>query len=200
MKDRDIELIKQNISRDRRRRYLYLNKDNTSGLQIFENELKKMAIVKNTYLWAMMAFILPFGIFRQAIIPSALLAIAIFVIGQAYLKFIFLKNRTEVKLTETEFNNLNNPEMLKARRNHQFSLILIPLLMLLIIFSMMYDEKTPLVGFDQTFAKFAMAVMFATSGMGFPKFLELHKLYKKYKLPKSTEEDNEKNKNKKNKK
>lgn len=184
MKDRDIELIKQNVLRDRRRRYLYLSKDLSSGLQIFENELKKIAIAKNTYLWAMMAFIVPFGIFRQAIIPSALLAVFIYIVGQSYLNFVFLKNRTEVKLTETEFNNLNHPDMLKARRNHQFSLILIPLLIMLIIFSMMYDEKTPLVGMDIMIAKLGMAVMFAIAAMCVPKFLKLFKEYNLVKLPK----------------
>ena len=56
MENKETDLIKDNIIKDRRRRYLYLSKDRTSGVQVMEQELAKFALLKKMSMWPLLVF------------------------------------------------------------------------------------------------------------------------------------------------
>lgn len=176
--DKETDLIKDNIIKDRRRRYLYLSKDRKTGLQIMEQELPRVTILKKMSMWALLVFIVPFGIFKQSLTLSLALAMIVYFAGTLYLRLIVLKNRNEITLTETELNKLNQPAIIKAERSNLLSEILIPTLVVLIIISRALDVKSPLSSMDATVAKIVSAALIAYSVYLLPSYFKLRKRYK----------------------
>ena len=176
--DKELDLIKDNILKDRRRRYLYLSKDRKSGLQIMEPELALISILKKMPMWAVLVFIIPFGIFKLSLTMSLLIAGLVLLLGTLYFHLIVLKNRHVVELTQSEFDKLNKPEFIKAQKSNALSELLIPIFLILIVVSRALDVKAPLSPLDLTVAKVSIALFAAYSVYIIPKYLKFSKEYK----------------------
>lgn len=179
--EKETDLIKDNIIKDRRRRYLYLSKDRQSGLQVMESELPKFTILKKMSLWAVLVFIIPFGIFKLSLTLSLGLALAVYFAGTLYFNLVVLKNRTSIALTPTELTKLDREDLIKAERSNSLSEVLVPLFVVLIIVSRAIDPKAPLTGADTTIAKLAIAFLTAYAVYLFPTYLKHRKRYKQFK-------------------
>lgn len=176
---KETDLIKDNILKDRRRRYLYLSKDHKSGLQLQESELPKFSILGKMSMWSVMIFIIPFGIFKLSLTLSFSIALITYLAGTLYFKIVVLKDRNAIELTETELKKLKDPELIKAQKSAALSEILIPIFLILIIVSRLLDIKSPVSDLDMNVGRFAMAAFAAYSAYLTPKYLKLRKASKK---------------------
>lgn len=130
-----IDLLRSNMIRDRRRRYLYLKSNKKEGYQIMEFELKFMHYYTSRHLFGTMIFLVPFGIFKINTFISVALTLA-FVLGlEIYFRFFFLKNRPVLDLTEKELKLIESLEALDIMRSEALSRALMSLLMVFIMFS-----------------------------------------------------------------
>lgn len=178
MDKREIELIKQNIFKDRRRRYLYLSKDYTSGLQINEHELKLYSTLKSAYLIALLLFLALFAIFRQSLVLSTLLSAAIMIGASLYLKLVFLNNRNEIKLSEMDQERAHAPEFLKALESHNLTKVILPIGLGLIVFLRLLEANNPLPKLDYELARFLVLFSITYAMMYVPQYLRSRKLRK----------------------
>lgn len=178
MENRETDLIKDNIIKDRRRRYLYLSKDRTSGVQVMEQELGKFTLLKKMSMWALLIFLIPFGILKQSLSVSLIIGLSVYVAGTLYFHLLVLKDRTEIKLTQTEFDKLNSPELIKAERNNILGEIMIPLLVILILFSRALDIKNPITDFEMTVTKLCIAALLGLAAYKVPSYMKFRKRYK----------------------
>lgn len=178
MENKETDLIKDNIIKDRRRRYLYLSKDRTSGVQVMEQELAKFTLLKKMSMWALLIFLIPFGILKQSLSVSLIIGLSVYVAGTLYFHLLVLKDRTEIKLTQTEFDKLNSPELIKAERNNILGEILIPLLVVLILFSRALDLKNPITELEMTITKISIAALIGLAAYQVPSYMKFRKRYK----------------------
>lgn len=130
-----IDLLRSNMLRDRRRRYLYLTPDKKQGYQIMEFELKFMHYYTSRHLFGIMIFLIPFGIFRVNAFISVGLAAAVLLALEIYFRVFFLKNRPKLDLTEKELDLINSLDGLDIMRSEALTRALMSILLVFIMFS-----------------------------------------------------------------
>lgn len=159
MNDQDLQLFKDGVIKDRRRRYLYLSKDKSTGKHIPERDLKKFNLLKSNQLLALLVFIVPYGIFRLDLVYSALAAIAVYGAMWFYLEFVLMKNYQVIKVVDADLEkteSLPYQESLQANALVNFMVSLSVLA--IIIINQIQD------GFNLMYGLFAIVLMIVVAG------------------------------------
>lgn len=149
------DYLKMNMIKDRRSRLLYLINNNTEGYQIMEYEMTFMNLYTSRFLFALMIFLIPFGMFKKNILLSLGLAILVIAGFEIYFRFFFIKNRPIIKLTEKEFDIMNSKSGRKALSSERFTHGLVTVFVVLILFSSLIDPANTL----KTYEKFSTQVL-----------------------------------------
>lgn len=178
MDKREIELAKQNILKDRRRRLLYINTDQTSGQHIPDSDMKIYSTLKNSNLIGLLIFLLIFGIFGQSITLAMLIMVSIIVVANAYLMFVFLPKRSTIKLNQADINKMNSVDFLKAREANTFSQITILFVLSLMILLRLFDVNKPLTGLDLQVARFGTIFLMTYAAVLVPRLFKIRKARK----------------------
>lgn len=170
----DEQLFNMGLIRDRRRRYVKVNLKTQSGLHIPDKAMRMYTFLSGKRLFIYLVFVMSLGMLKTSM-SVALLMTAIALIGfMAYEKFVFYKDKTEIKLTEQDIRILESKDYIKARRSDSFTeLFLVAMVILLILFNAKQEE---------TINQIAMYAMLAISiyNLAF-NALEWLKFNKKYK-------------------
>lgn len=175
MDKREIELVKQNILKDRRRRLLYLNPEMTEGKHIMEQDMKFFSTLKNGSLIGLLIFLVLFGILAQSLTLSLGIMLFLMIGSYLYLNFVFLPKRKTIKLAEQDIEKTKSYDFIKALEANRLSQIIIVLVLALMIFMRLLDTKKPLVGFDFQLARFCIIYLFTYAAVLMPKFIRLRK-------------------------
>lgn len=175
MDKREIELAKQNILKDRRRRLLYLSPDKKTGHHIPESDMRLFSTLKNSNLIGLLVFLLIFGILGKSIILGLGLMVLIIGIAQAYLKFVFLKNKPVIKLAEQDIQKIQSVDYIKAMEANKLSQIIILVVLALMVILRAIDPVNPLVGLDSDAARLSIVVFMTYAAVLVPGYFRLRK-------------------------
>lgn len=157
------DYLKMNMIKDRRSRLLYLINNNKEGYQIMEYEMTFMNLYTSRFLFALMVFLVPFGMFKKNILLSVGLAFLVIAGFEVYFRLFFIKNRPIIKLTEKEFAIMHSDTGHKALRSQKFNHALIFIFVVLILFSSLIDPNLTLKTYEKFLTQFLMAVTFVYS-------------------------------------
>lgn len=178
MDKREIELAKQNIFKDRRRRLLYLNKEKTEGHHISDNDMRLFSTLKNGDLIALLIFLVIFGIFGQNLILALGFLVGISLVATLILNLVFLPKRNMIKLNETDLKRLQSHDFLKALEAGELSKIIIFVVLSLMILLRFMDTNKPLTGLEFEVARFSVIFFITYAATKLPGYLRLRKARK----------------------
>ncbi len=181
MDKREIELAKQNILKDRRRRLVYINQDRVSGQHITESDMKLYSFLKNSNLIGLLVFLLIFGIFGKSIILGLSLMFAIILVAHLYLRFAFLPKRPTVKLGDADFQKMESRDYLKAIEANKFSHIMILIVLALMVLLRFMDQNAPLTGLEFETGRIAIIFFATLAAIQVPDYLKVRKARKQAK-------------------
>ncbi|CAM4245845.1 hypothetical protein H9L01_09030 [Erysipelothrix inopinata] len=133
MNHTDEDLIKMNVFKDKRRRMLYLIKGKQEGYHLQESDLKILNLLDGRKMWSLMIFVMMLGIFKIQIIWSIAVPVVVYIAMTLYFKFVFLKDRNIVKISDADFERMERPEMIEASNSDNLLFTIIPLFAVLII-------------------------------------------------------------------
>lgn len=175
MDKKEIELAKQNILKDRRRRLLYLSPDKKTGQHIPESDMRLFSILKNSNLIGLLVFLLIFGILSKSIIIGLGLMLLIMGLAQAYLKFVFLTKRPVIKLAEQDLQKIQSLDYVRAIESNRMSQIIILVVLSLMVILRAMDTINPLVGLDLQAARLSIVVFITYAAVLLPGYFRLRK-------------------------
>lgn len=175
MDKREIELAKQNILKDRRRRLIYLNKEKNGGKHVLETEMRLFSTLKNGYLIGLLVFLIVFGIAGQSILIALGLMLAIAGGAQLYLSYVFLPKRKDIKLNEVDIDKIHSHDFIKALEANKISQIIILVVLSLMIFLRMMDMSKPLVGLELEVARYSMIFFVTFAAVLLPSYYRYRK-------------------------
>ena len=175
------DYLKMNMIKDRRSRLLYLINNNQEGYQIMEYEMTFMNLYTSRFLFALMVFLIPFGMFKKNILLSVGLGAIVIAGFEIYFRFFFIKNRPILKLTEKEEAVINSEVGQKAFTSQKFTHALISFFVMLILFSSLIDPKLMLKTYEKFLTQFLMAVAFVYSFKSWTDYFKLKKKNRKKK-------------------
>lgn len=175
MDKREIELAKQNILKDRRRRFLYLNKDKTEGYHITENDMRIFTLLKNANLVGLLLFLVTFGILNQSIIIGLALMALVIAGAHFYLTLVFLPKRKVIKLNDVDQQKVQSYDFLKALEAHQMSHVLILIVLAAMVFMRLLDRVKPLTGLDLEVARYSTIFFMTYAAIMVPGYLRIRK-------------------------
>ena len=175
MDKREIELAKQNILKDRRRRLLYLNSDRTEGHHIQDTDMRFLSTLKNGDLIGLLIFLVLFGIMGQSLVISLAVLVAVSLTATIILNYVFLSKRPIIKLNAVDIAKTKTTDYLKALESNQFSKIIIMVVLALMILLRFMDPNKPLVGLEFEVARFSILFFMTYAAVLVPTYFRLRK-------------------------
>lgn len=176
-----MELFANNVIKDHRRRYLFVKKDQQEGYQIMPGELKKVATYGGKNLYALLAFLIIFGILKQRFIYGILASLIIYVGFIIYFKYFFLKDRNTVKIRDQEYQIFSSLEAHEEYKSQAFIRMIIPILIILVIISILIEPGKNANFIDLNLMKFSIAVLIVYMGQHAIKYFKERKTIKELK-------------------
>ncbi|CAM2796040.1 hypothetical protein [Erysipelothrix tonsillarum] len=174
----DEELFKMDMIKDKRRRLLYLIKGKQEGYHIQEREMKIMNIITGRNLWVLLGFVMSYGLLRQSLLVSVVVAIVIFIAFYVYEKYFFLKERNIIKISDQDYAKLTSLSALKSKKSDVGSYVVVPLLVILILVTRNMDGRFTPTEYDLGLMYIGIAVLLVISIYYAIQFLKLRKQIK----------------------
>lgn len=115
MDKREMDLLKANVVKDRRRRTLYIIKGTQTGYHLQENDLKVAILYGSKSLLIIFPFTLLFGVLKINLLLSLLASAAVFVAVELYFKHKTLKDKAILKINDDDMKKLTTPEYYKSK-------------------------------------------------------------------------------------
>ena len=173
----DEQLFNLGLIRDRRRRYVLPDANQTSGKQIAANDMKKYSILASKRMFISLLFILSLGILNQSVTISlgiaALLALAAWLYQTKFLE----PKMVPLKLSESEIKTLNAAPFLKATRSNHMTDMLLMMMVLMLTLYYSYEHKSAAI--SDKVSLILVAVSCATMAANqFSKWLKVRKQIK----------------------
>ncbi|MEG0327588.1 MAG: hypothetical protein RR565_05935 [Erysipelothrix sp.] len=202
MNHTDEDLIKMNIFKDKRRRMLYLIKGKQEGYHLQESDLKILNLLDGRKLWAIMIFVVMMGIFKLPILWCIAAPLVVYLAMAMYFRFVFLKDRNIVKISDADFERMESPKMVEASNSDNLLFTLIPLFGVLIVILTTNDPKNSIDAIDTIFYYIADVILLSISFFYGSRYFKIKRKLKALKASeKNPKEDEEpKKESKKNKK
>ncbi len=173
-----LQLFRNNIIKDHRRRYLFVIKGEQSGYQVMEREMKFVNTYSAKGLYALLVFLMLFGILKQRFVFALLASAAVYLGISLYFKFIFLKDRNTLKIRDEEYKLMDSLAAHKEYKSEAFTHTMIPILMMFIIFSVMLQPEKNNNPIDQNLMKLGLAVLPVYSIQNLFKYIKERKIIK----------------------
>lgn len=178
MEQEILQNLQNNVIKDHRRRLLYVDKKNQEGLQIVQGDMKKVGLYSARSLYALMIFLVLFGIFKVRFIYALGAGALIYGALELYFKFIFLKDRNKVKIRDQEFEIFDSLPAHEENRTNALVRIFLPLLLMIVIFSVIFDPQVNDNPFDMNLMKAAIVLLPVYSAQHTMKYFNERKIIK----------------------
>lgn len=139
----DEQLFNLGLIRDRRRRFVLPDANQTSGKHIAANDMKKFSILSSKRMFVSLFFILNLGILKQSVTLSLGIA-ALIALGAWIYETKFLEPRmSPLKLSEAEIKTLNSLPFLKATRSNYMTDFVLMVIVLALTFYYSIENSIP---------------------------------------------------------
>ncbi|AZK44186.1 MULTISPECIES: hypothetical protein [Erysipelothrix] len=171
----DEELFKMDMLKDKRRRLLYVIKGKQEGYHILEREMKIMNIITGRNLWVLLGFVLSYGLLRQSLLVSVIVSVVVFIGFYLYEKYIFLKDRNIIKISDEDYAKLNSLSALKSKKTDTGSYVIVPLLVIIILVTRNADGRFNPSEFDLWIMYIGIVLLVLMSGYFSLQYLKLRK-------------------------
>lgn len=194
MNEETMQNLRNNIIKDHRRRYLFVDKKKQEGLQVMPADMKKVAMYSARSLYALMTFLVLFGIFKLRFVLAITAAAVTYGALELYFRFIFLKNLNSVKIRDEEFAIFDSIEAHEDNKSDAFIRIFLPLLIMLVVFSVIFDPQVNDNPIDMNLMKLAIVILPVYAAQNSVKYLHERKILNAMKPAKVKKEKKSKKK------
>ena len=167
--------------KDHRRRLLFVNKKEQEGYQVQPSDMKKVGLYSARHLYALMVFLILFGILKQRFVLATAAAALVYGGIELYFRFLFLKDRNIVKIRDKEFAIFSSLQAHEDNKSDAFVRIFIPLLLVVVIFSVLFDPQVNDNPIDTNLMKFAILILPIYSGQNVFTYFKERKIIKELK-------------------
>lgn len=184
MEEETLRNLRNNIIKDHRRRLLYVDKTDQKGYQITAEDMKKVGLYSARNLYALMIFLVLFGIFKLRFIYGLGAAILVYGALEVYFRFIFLKDKNKIKIRDQEYSIFSSLDAQEEKRSEAIVRIVIPLLLMVVMFSVLVDPQVNDNPIDLNLMKIAIVVLPVYAVQNTMKYFQQRKIIKEIKGPK----------------
>lgn len=154
-----LQNLRNNVIKDHRRRLLYVDKKEQKGYQVLPSDLKKITTYTSRSLYALMLFLVIFGIFKQRFVFGVLAAGLVYGLLELYFNFIFLKDKNILNIRDKEFAIFDSLQAHEDKKSDAFVRIMLPLLLMVVMYSVFNEPLVNDNSIDLTLMKLMILVL-----------------------------------------
>ena len=184
MDEETLQNLRNNVIKDHRRRLLFVDKKDQEGFQVQANELKKINFYTGRNLYALMIFLVLFGILKLRFVYGLAASAAIYIGLEIYFNYFFLKDRNKIKIRDQEYAIFSSLDAHEEKRSEAIVRIFIPLLLMIVMFSVLFDPQVNDNPIDMNLIKVAIIVLPVYGVQNVIKYFKQSKIIKTMKGPK----------------
>ncbi|WP_159648591.1 hypothetical protein [Erysipelothrix aquatica] len=174
------ELYQFGIIKDKRRRLILVIPNKQEGYHLQAGDMTKVRLLDGQYIWAALLFVLGIGLLKLPLIAVTVFAVAVIVGFEVFKRFVFLKDKQIIKISDTDYAKLESEEALRALKSDRFMDFILPIFVALVLISRQF-EVGGYQGIEATVFSFLIALSAGFFAYNFFNWLKILKKLKAFK-------------------